>query len=196
ELNGIIDNLQHSVDYGLTETIRRGRDGLSELSTVFDKASKAAAVYSPDKRFEGIADNAATMAEQVFGDEVTREREAAASRKPDKVALAFEHWLADAGFQLIGQVMPVYIKEIASYWREQVEQGEELTAPVTPTSPRILRQRAVLGKVVLPRLTLRAPPRTELDQPLLGSLRDNFVTAIERAYTQGQARLAEMAGAP
>ena len=196
ELNAIIDNLQHSVDYGLTETIRRGRDGLSELSTVFDKASKSAAAYRPDKRFEGVADSATTMAEQVFGPEVTREREAAASRKPDKVALAFEHWLADAGFQLIGQVMPVYIREMASYWRQQVEQSEELTAPVTPTSPRILRQRAVLGKVVLPRLTLRAPPRTELDQPLLESMRDNFVTAVERAYTLGQTRLADMAGAP
>jgi hypothetical protein len=84
---------------------------------------------------------------------------------------------------------------MSEYWRHQVEAGEELTAPMTPTSPHILRQRAVLGKVAVPRITLRAAPRRQLDESLVEFMRDAFQTAVERCYITGQRRFTELAAA-
>ena len=189
----IIDGLQHSVDFNLTEAMRQARNGLGELSTVFSEAAAEAARFRGDRRLLRAADSANELADKVFGPEVKREREGVANRKADPLALAFEKWLATGGFQLIGAVIPVYVREMAQYWRRQVEAGEELTAPLTPTSPHILRKRAVLGKVVVPRITLHSAPRECLDEPLVEFMADGFVQAVERAFSRGQTRLAEMA---
>jgi hypothetical protein len=193
---GLVDKLQTSLDYGMGETLRRARDGVGKFATDFEKAAADAARLRVGARFDRVAAHSTTLADTVFGPEVRDAKKAVADRPPDALAQAFESWLATGGFVLIGEVIPAYVQEIARHWREQVEHGEELTAPLLPTSPRILRQRAALGRVEVPRLTLRAPGGRELDGGLADEGAFRFSNAVSDAYETGRKRLAELAALP
>jgi hypothetical protein len=114
----------------------------------------------------------------------------------DPLAAAFEGWLAAGGFELIGDVIGGYVDGLAAHWRErQVAEDTEPTTVVTPTSPHLLRRNATVGRVVLPRLTVRAAPGRALDEELADAVAARFAVAVREAYAAGSQRLRDLAGA-
>jgi hypothetical protein len=107
---------------------------------------------------------------------------------------AFERWLAGDGFRIIQAAIPLYIAEMRAWWREQARAGEESMVEITPTSPHILARRVRLGRVRVPRLTLRANGRAH-DEALVRELAQRFHDAVRAAYSDGQRELAQIAGA-
>jgi hypothetical protein len=194
-LVAIVDTFGRTLTTNLETMSRQAQAGLNDMATGFDRAAVEAARMRRDDRFTRAAGEAGVLSERVFGPEVQAQRGALARRPRDEVALAYERWLAGGGFVTVGSVIEGYVAEAAEHWRHQAAQGEEPTAPITATSPRILRQHATLGKVVLPRLTLWGEER-ELDAALADEVAAKFQAAVRDAFHSGQARLAALAAAP
>jgi hypothetical protein len=192
-LIGVVNRLEGAVRGGVRGALNETGKGLDGLATEFSKGAARAADVRAGGKLARIGPQSTELAERVFGPEVTREREA--RRPEDQLARAFESWLAAGGFFTIGAVIDGYVAGLATHWREQVAEGTELTAPITATSPHILRRRATVGKVVLPRLTLRAARGRVLDEELADAVAAYFATAVRDAYAAGRQRLRELAGA-
>lgn len=121
-----------------------------------------------------IGDQSVVLADRVFGDEIRRQ---SAAPPPDRLARMFESWLAGGGFVVVGAVIDGYVGGLVD------RAGEPL-----PTSPRILR-RAALGRVVLPRLTLRVRAGGDLDEDLADAVAAAFAGAVRDAFRTGERRL-------
>lgn len=191
---GFVDRLRATAELGVSETMRRARDGIGRLGTEFDRAGRQAAQLGSSAEYERIRTGATAVADRVFGPEVQRARDSLS--EPSALARALEGWLAGGGFELTGQAIPAYVAELGRHWREEVEHGEEPTALLTPTSPHILRQHATLGRVALPRLTMHVPAGRTLDADLAEEVAARFALQMRDAYGTGQRRLAELAAAP
>lgn len=188
----VLDRIESAARTGIGTALNRAGRGMDDLATEF--AATAARSSKVDaRRLTRVAGQADLLADTVFGQEVAGERQALRDRPEDVVARAFESWLATGGFLVVGEVIPGYVKEMADHWRATLAEGTELTAELTPTSPHILRQRAVLGRVALPRLTLHTGPGQELDERFADLVADQFAGAVRDAYETGQRKLAELA---
>jgi hypothetical protein len=185
--------LESSLRTGVTELFDDLNTGVEAVARDLEDSSGRAAVLGSRSRYRRIAGQADSMAEGFFGPEVRTQRELLAARPEDDLGRAYELWLANGGFVLIGSLIPAYVREMRDYWLEHVRQGTEPTAPVTPTSPRILRQRARLGRVNVPRIRLHAPRPPRLDEGFARAVAVGFERAVGRAYVNGRERLREMA---
>jgi hypothetical protein len=165
----------------------RAAGGLTELADAFAADSARAARVQAGRGVLLAGGEANALAATMFGPEIEPARPA------DAVATAVERWFADGGILAVGAVIDGYVGELARYWQAQLTTGSELTAEVSPTSPHILRRRARLGRVTMPRLTLRAPAGAKLDEELAELLAGRFAGAIADAYRTGEQRLAELA---
>jgi hypothetical protein len=167
---------------------------LRDVSRLFGRAAAGAANLGSLERYQTIAERAGRLADTVYGDQVTDLRRRIAERRPDAFAQAFEGWLIHGGFNLVGEVIPLYVDHMFRYWQTQVapEEAEPATgqaAPSTPTSPHILARRARLGRVQMERLTIRAPARL-LDDALVATIAGSFRGAVAQAYASGERTLA------
>ena len=185
-VGGIFGAVRSTVD----RAAERVAGGLGEMSDAFAADSARAARLQAGRGLLRTGTQADTLAAGLFGPELVQARGPA-----DLAAEAFEKWFADGGMILIGTLIDGYVAELARYWRAQLGTGSELTAPVTPTSPHILRRRARLGRVVVPRMRLRAPAGAPLDERLAEVLARRFAEAVAEAYRTGEQRLADMAAA-
>jgi hypothetical protein len=185
--------LESSLRTGVTELFDGLSTGVEAVARDLEDSSGRAAVLGSLRRYRRIAGQTDSMAEGFFGPEVRTQRELLAARPPDDLGRAYERWLASGGFVLIGSVIPVYVREMRDYWLEHVRRGTEPTAPVTPTSPRILRQRARVGRVNVPRVRLHARRPARLDAEFARAVAQGFERAVGRAYVNGRDRLREMA---
>ncbi|WP_143144996.1 hypothetical protein [Streptomyces humi] len=129
---------------------------------------------------DGIGERSAELADRVFGEESRRQR---AARPAGGIARAFESWLANGGFTVVGAVIDGYVAGLVDRAREPLPATGHL-----PTSPRILR-RAALGRVVMPRLTLRVGSGADLDDDLADAVATAFAGAVQDAYRTGERRL-------
>ncbi|GAA4699576.1 hypothetical protein [Phytohabitans rumicis] len=184
-----------AVRTGLGRALDATATGLDGLAVEFARGAARAADLRAGGQLARIGPQAAQLAEGFQGSEVARERAALAARQADPLAAGFETWLADGGFVVIGEVLAGYVAGLAAHWREQAAEGTELTVPVTPTSPHILLRRAAVGRVLVPRLTLRAAPGRELDESLADAVAAHFAAAVREAYTSGRRKLRELADA-
>lgn len=154
------------------------RGTLTSTATGLGKFADASAAAQRDaSRLPGldrIGDQSAALSERVFGDEIRRQ---SAAPPPDQLARKFESWLADSGFVVVGAVIDGYVGELVDRAREPL-----------PTSPWILR-RAALGRVVLPRLTLRVRAGSDLDDDLADAVTAAFAGAVRDAFRTGERRL-------
>ena len=192
-LHAVVDRLGMALRRGASGALSRTERGFGRLA---DEFAADAGRVGVARGLDRIGARSDALADLVFGPEVTAQREAVRTRVTDAVARAFESWLADGGFLVVGGVIDGYVRELASYWRAQLTEGTELTAPITPTSPHLLRKRAVLGRVVVPRLTLRAAPGRELDEELANAVAAQFAAAVRDAHRTGRERLRAIAALP
>ncbi len=182
---------------GSRDALTAGVDGmlggvetrLGELAVVFDDAAQSAARMGSVGRYRRLRTRADSLADGVFGVEVRAERE---RRVSDPLASAYERWLADGGIALVAEAVPLHAREMARYFHARINEGSELTAPVVPTSPRILRKHAILGRVRVPRVRLRVTSPAALDAALAQKTADAFQTAVQRAYREASRRLDDM----
>lgn len=189
-----IEKLGRLTEFGTGEALRRARDRFGRLGVDFSREARSAAALGSESRYEHVRDAATGLAEAVFGDEVRAAR--ARVSEPQGAGRALESWLAGGGFELIGQAIPAYVGELARHWYAQVEHGEEPTAPVLPTSPRILREHATVGRVALPRLSMHVPSDRALDAELADEVADRFALEMRAAYESSRRKLAELAALP
>ncbi|MFI1169993.1 hypothetical protein [Streptomyces melanogenes] len=184
----VVEAFQGAVRTGVTASLRRTQEGLG-------LAARAAGDAGRDWR-AGPADGMWPAAEQATAltDRLLGPEQGAPPGPSGAIARAFESWLATGGILLVGEAIPGYVGELAAQWRARLAEGTELTAPLTPTSPHILRKRAVLGRVTVPRMTLRLPRGRELDEVLAEEIAGQFAHAVRGAYRTGTDRLRELAG--
>jgi hypothetical protein len=183
-----VDRIENALRTGVGTALGRTARGFDDLAAEF--TSDAARSATVDARLARVATQADRLADTVFGPEVTGQRR---ERPEETVARAFESWLATGGFLLVGEVIPGYVGELAAHWRATLTEGTELTAELTPTSPHILRKRATLGKVAVPRLRIHGGFGTEPDEEFADAVADRFAGAVRGAYGTGQRKLAELA---
>lgn len=163
---------------------------LRNLGEVFSRTAADLARTGPAQRMERFGRDAAGLANQLYDDQIRTLGE----RIQAQPIGAFERWLAGDGFRIIQAAIPLYIAEMRAWWREQARAGEESMVEITPTSPHILARRVRLGRVRVPRLTLRANGRAH-DEALVRELAQRFHDAVRTAYSDGQRELAQIAGA-
>ncbi|MEU1138183.1 hypothetical protein ABZ392_15210 [Streptomyces sp. NPDC005885] len=161
------DGLRTAVRGALTSTAT----GLGDLADA-SLAAQRDATRLPG--LDRIGDRSTALADRVFGDEIRRQSEAP---PPDQLARTVEGWLAGSGFVVVGAVVDGYVGGLID------RAGEPL-----PTSPWILR-RAALGRVLLPRLTLRVRAGTDLDEGLADAVAAAFADAVRDAFRTGERRL-------
>jgi hypothetical protein len=190
-LASAIDRLGTVAADGLQRAARRSMRGLGELGDAIARDTAGAAHIRED-RLDRVAQGADTLADRLVGPQLEAER---SRRSPnDIVAQAFESWFASTGFELVARVIPDYAAELAAHWRAQIAGGEEPMPLVTATSPRLLAQRAIVGRVAMPRMTLRARA-AELDQALAAEVARQFAAGVTQAYQSGTRQLQVYAGA-
>ncbi|MFL6120429.1 hypothetical protein [Actinophytocola sp.] len=185
---GGVERIERALRTGVGTALNRTARAFTDLAGEF--ATEATRSATVDTRLARVAEQSDRLADTVFGPEVAAERR---ERPEEAVARALESWLATGGFLLVGEVIPGYVAELAAHWRATLAEGTELTAELTPTSPHILRRRATLGKVALPRLTLHGGVGTELDEEFADAVADRFAGAVRDAYETGQRKLAGLA---
>jgi hypothetical protein len=168
----------------------RVSDTLRNLGGVFARTANDLARTGPAERMARFGREAAGMANALYDDQIR----ALGERIRGTPIGTFERWLAGNGFRIIEAVIPLYIAEMRAWWREEARAGEGPYIEITPTSPHILARRAHLGRVRVPRLTLRANNRTH-DETLVRELAQSFHDAVRNAYADGQRRLAQIAEA-
>lgn len=161
---------------------------LRGFASVFATTAADLARTGPAGRMAGFGRDAAGMANDLYDDQIR----ALGGRIAATPTGPFERWLAGNGFRIIERAIPIYVEEMHAYWQEQSRSGDEPYLEITPTSPHILARRARLGRVRVPRLTLRANGRAH-DDALVAELARNFHDAVQDAYSDGQRELARIA---
>ena len=163
---------------------------LGGFGAVFSRSAADVARTGPAARMPGFGREAAGLANALYEDQV---RELGA-RLRDTPSRSFEQWLVKGGFHVIGAVIPLYVAEMRRYWHEQADAGNEPYVEITPTSPHILARRARLGRVRVPRMTLRTGGQP-LAEGLVRELARRFQGAVQEAFATGQARMQQYAAA-
>lgn len=167
-------------------------DSLRGFGTVFSATATDIARTGPATRMPPCGRDASALANGLFDDQL-RELGARTQATP---ARSFEQWLARGGFEIIGAAIPLYVAEMRRYWQAQAQaQAQAEGGPyieITPTSPHILARRARLGRVRMPRLTLRTNG-APLTQDLARDIAERFQRAVREAFETGQARLQQIA---
>lgn len=172
---------------GLFENLSTSLTGFGE---VFARSATDVARTGPAERMPAFGREAAGLANELFDDQV-RELGARLRNTPSR---SFEQWLVKGGFHVIGAVIPLYVTEMRRYWHEQADAGNEPYVEITPTSPHILARRARLGRVRVPRMTLRTGGQA-LSEGLVRELARRFQGAVQEAFATGQTRMQQYAAA-
>ena len=81
-----------------------------------------------------------------------------------------------------------YLGFVLAMWRDHLAKGTDTPVEVNATSPRILLQRARLGRVHLPTMVLHAEGMP-ISQATADRVATRFVAEIRAAYQRGQERL-------
>lgn len=170
---------------GLFENISRT---LAHLGEVFSRTATDFARTGPAGRMQRFARESAELANGLYDGQLR----ALGDRVRVTPIGAWERWLAGNGFQLIGAAIPMYVAQMRQWWRDRAMAGEENYVEFTPTSPHILARRARLGRVRVPRLTLRAQGRAH-DEPLVRELAQRFREAVGEAYAEGRRQFDQIA---
>ncbi|MFI1105939.1 hypothetical protein [Streptomyces melanogenes] len=187
QLLAVVETFHGAVRTHVAASLGRTREGLNLTAGAVSEAMRDGWPGTAD-RVRSATEQAIALTDRLLGPEQNTQ-----PGPLDAVARAFESWLATGGILLVGEAIPAYVGELAAQWRARLAEGSELTAPLTPTSPHILRKRAVLGRVAVPRVTLRLPPGRELDDTLAQKIAGQFADAVRGAYRTGANRLRELA---
>jgi hypothetical protein len=179
--NALADNFR-----GVFETVSTT---LTNLAGVFDRTAAELARTGPAERLAGFGEETTALVGDLYDDQIRGLGRRIADRPPG----SFERWLIDGGFHVIGAVIPQYVRSMLTWWQEEADRGEGPHVHLNPTSPHILAARAQLGRVHLPRLTLRAQGRAH-DETLVRELASTFRGAVQDAYREGERRLRVLRG--
>jgi hypothetical protein len=162
-----------------------GIQAMDRIASAFAQESENVTKMSSVAAYKGLRDRAAHSADVVFGDQLRDLKAQKAANTDAEVAKAFESWVTTSQF------IPLYVAEMDRFWREKEEVGEELTVPLTPTSPHKLAKRAQLGRVRMKELTLKVPGRA-LDEALVKLVAGRFRDEVRSAYAKGKRRFKEL----
>lgn len=172
------------------QVVDAGAEMMAAMSYRFDRFAGQAARMGSVAQYETVAQSAAAASEALYGDQVQQLAERSGSRRQaDALAQWFERQVAEGGFTLIQEALPLYIGGMQEYWTGANAPagrfGRASNLPsYTPTSPHIIDRRVRLRRVEMPRLTLRVPGHA-LDDALAALLAGHFKTQVEQAYATG-----------
>jgi len=181
-LRGIVTNLGNTVNTELQATANGLTMMLDTAATAFDRAGDSAARSGLGPVFRRIVGNADATATQAFPLE--------AARGPSPFEpLAQRFVLAiSGGFRALEGVIGGYLGFMMQEWRAHLDANDDTPVEVNATSPRILLERARLGRVHLPEMVMRLDQH-EIGAPTADLVARRFATEVRAAYQRGQARL-------
>ncbi|MEU4520021.1 hypothetical protein AB0F52_15160 [Amycolatopsis sp. NPDC024027] len=190
----VIDTVGYALRKGVDRATRRAGLGLHATADEFAAAATRSARVGRTRDLTRLDTRSDLLADTVFGQEIADQSRRDTTFGP--LAEAFESWLAAGGLETVGQVIDGYVDDLATMWRARISTGTELTEPLTPTSPHLLRKHAELGRVVVPRLTLRVQGSRALDDVLADDLAREFEAAVDTAHRAGRETLRALAVLP
>jgi hypothetical protein len=164
---------------------------LTRLAGVFDTTSADLARTGPAWSMAQLGKDTAVLVNTLYRDQLDALGKRLAETSPN----SFERWLVQGGFETLGQAIPLYIEQMMQWWQAEAEREGAPSVHMNATSPHILAKHAVLARVHLARLVLRAPAR-EHDEGFVRELAQHVRGAVQQAYSEGRRRLAVLAATP
>jgi hypothetical protein len=191
----MVESLERALRLTVFHGILRVQSGLGKIDAEMSLRAARSAELSPASSdvLIGLPGQADRLTAIAFGPGDLSDAGNPATSGFDPLARAFESWLLVGGFETVGRVIDSFVGELATQWEARIATGTELTMPLTPTSPHRLFAHAVLGRVVMPRLTVQVAAGRALDDDLATEVAREFTVAVQDAFATGQNRLREMA---
>ena len=188
-LHAAINNMAREAPGAAKNILDAGSTALRELGDEFaDQADRAAELGSTE-RFRRLAETADRQSTDAFADETKDLNARIADRQADRLAQAFESWLAaSGGFQILGTAIPAYFEEMCAFWHERESEGKESTVRIDRTSPRILAERALLARARVHQVRINAAGKP-VGKELAAEVAARFQAAVQQLYVNGQTRL-------
>jgi hypothetical protein len=139
-----------------------------------------------------LTSNTDALMDSLFGDQEVESSETGL----EPVAGAYAQWLIQGGFDMVGAAAAGFIGMVLDEWLVHLQENTDTPVEITATSPRRLLERARLGRVHTPRITVVARGE-HMSRGLAARIADGFQEAVQEAYSSGQGRFdALLAAAP
>lgn len=170
-----------------------GALALDQSAVAFDESARAVTLLGDRQRYADIVAWSERMGGVLYDDQI-----GTLQGRVGRVGFGrdYDAFLVRRGFEVMEAIVPLYIDAMRDYWRDRVLGRAEgnfaprsgLPAYDLPTSPHLLDRRARLGRVRVPRMTVRAPARP-VTRDLADAVAAHFKTEVERVYAVGLDRL-------
>ncbi|MGV6874233.1 hypothetical protein ACUSIJ_16290 [Pseudochelatococcus sp. B33] len=180
-LSQIVDDLGNRLNTELQATANGMVTMLDNAAGEFDLAGASAARSSLHRVYRQLAEGTDAFAARAFPPE-TRGPSALAP-----VAEAFAMGVAGA-FRTMEAALGGFLGFVMAQWRSHLERNVDTPVEVNATSPRILLERARLGRVHMPEMVIRLRA-AELDQATARRIAAQFASEVRSAYARGEDRL-------
>jgi hypothetical protein len=180
-MRNIVTNLSNTINTELQATGTGLTTMLDSAADAFDRAGDSAARSGLGPVFRRIVGDADTVASQAFPLEARRE--SAFEPLAQRFALAIS-----GGFRAFEGVIGGYLGFVMQEWQAHLAANDDTPVEVNATSPRILLERARLGRVHLPEMVLHLNGN-EISQSTATVVARRFATEVRAAYQRGQAQL-------
>lgn len=180
-IRDIVNNLGNSANTALQTTATGLTTMLDSAATEFDRAGASAARSGLGRTFGRIARQAETIAAAVFPLEQRTPSEFEPLAQQFAVAIS-------GGFRAMEGVIGGYLGFVLQEWRTHLDANADTPVEVNAASPRILLQRARLGRVHMPEMVMRLDGH-EFSERTAALVARRFAAEIRAAYLRGQARL-------
>lgn len=152
---------------------------LNDTSNSFRAAALNAVRFGSLSHFRRLVAGSEALVQTAFPD--------AEENRPtgfEAVGQAFAAWL-QGGFSGMGAIISGYIGFLLNEWQQHVMTNSDTPVDVTQSSPRILLERARLGRVHLEKMSIVVGAQTS-NQELAIRVARGFKSAIRNAYVTGQ----------
>jgi hypothetical protein len=167
-------------------------DTLDSTAVAFDVAAERASHMGSLRILGRLTSNTDALMDSLFGDQEVESSETGL----EPVAGAYAQWLIQGGFDMVGAAAAGFIGMVLDEWLVHLQENTDTPVEITATSPRRLLERARLGRVHTPRITVVARGE-HMSRGLAARIADGFQQAVQEAYSSGQGRFdALLAAAP
>ena len=178
----IVNDLGNTFNTELQATATGLTTMLDNAAAEFDRAAAGAARSGLHRAFRRMIEGADAFAAETF----PLERQRGASGLAP-LAEAFATGVSGA-FRTMEAVLGGFLGFVMSEWRDHVARNEDTPVEVNATSPRILLERARLGRVHMPEMIIRLRAE-ELNQATAARVAARFAREVRQAYVQGEDKL-------
>lgn len=195
-LRGSVSGFIDTLGLESAAVVDSGIGALDALALRFDRAAASALRGPSAKTYLALAAGAAASATRLFPDADAQGSDPGSAL--GGIATKFDAWVARAGIEVVGAALPFYIIEMHRYFEERERSGEQSTVRLPgdlpkdfPTSPHIMAAHPMLGRTLVPRMTINARGRA-LDDALVDEVAAKFMSGVQAAHRSGLKVIADL----